>query len=375
MDSFDNKVNKMQREINEIKHNIDTMRTKNHHAMNSIVNSINSLSKQNSTRTLSTNSNRVFSQENNFPKENKKIKLTKTHSGYNIRNCLLKNDMENKIQKEFSRPCKCDIKTDLNNINFTSRNTTNVYTSKNISKPQQKINIQTSVSPKTYAFPPKNGRNDNYFFPQTTTNGSINTNMYTKRKVNAFNTACTFQKDSIDYKKIVNDVLNVLNSNKEEMFFTRDVKAEDLMTEVNNYVNIQKENTKFINKLTLLYKQRNKVKSNEDVPLDTIYNWVVDEKSEQSDTDRLFEKYNTNSNKYKEFCDSIIREHNLYSFDDMKNYVCEALEKRNKNEKFVIGMKKILCEEYAKKAFTTGNKSSGLPSSNSKSNTNTKKKH
>ena len=49
MDSFDNKVNKMQREINEIKHNIDTMRTKNHHAMNSIVNSINSLSKQNST--------------------------------------------------------------------------------------------------------------------------------------------------------------------------------------------------------------------------------------------------------------------------------------------------------------------------------------
>ena len=94
MDSFDNKVNKMQREINEIKHNIDTMRTKNHHAMNSIVNSINSLSKQNSTRTLSTNSNRVLSQENNFPKENKKIKLTKTHSGYNIRNCLLKNDME-----------------------------------------------------------------------------------------------------------------------------------------------------------------------------------------------------------------------------------------------------------------------------------------
>ena len=344
MDSFDNKVNKMQREINEIKHNIDTMRTKNHHAMNSIVNSINSLSKQNSTRTLSTNSNRVLSQENNFPKENKKIKLTKTHSGYNIRNCLLKNDMENKIQKEFSRPCKCDIKTDFNNINFTSRNTTNVYTSKNISKPEQKINIQTSVSPKTYAFPPKNGRNDNYFFPQTTTNGSVNTNMYTKRKVNAFNTACTFQKDSIDYKKIVNDVLNVLNSNKEEMFFTRDVKAEDLMTEVNNYVNIQKENTKFINKLTLLYKQRNKVKSNEDVPLDTIYNWVVDEKSEQSDTDRLFEKYNTNSNKYKEFCDSIIREHNLYSFDDMKNYVCEALEKRNKNEKFVIGMKKILCK-------------------------------
>ena len=41
----------------------------------------------------------------------------------------------------------------------------------------------------------------------------------------------------------------------------------------------------------------------------------------------------------------------------------------------ISGMKKILCEEYAKKAFTTGNKSSGLPSSNSKSNTNTKKKH
>ena len=43
MDSFDSKMTKMQKEINEIKSNIDTMKNKNHRAMNSIVNSINSL--------------------------------------------------------------------------------------------------------------------------------------------------------------------------------------------------------------------------------------------------------------------------------------------------------------------------------------------
>ncbi len=50
MDSFDHKVTRMERDILEIKNNIDCVKSKNHKTIYSIVESINSLSKNNSKK-------------------------------------------------------------------------------------------------------------------------------------------------------------------------------------------------------------------------------------------------------------------------------------------------------------------------------------
>ena len=50
MDSFDNKVTKMERDILEIRNNIDCVKSKNHKTIYSIVESINTLSKNNSKK-------------------------------------------------------------------------------------------------------------------------------------------------------------------------------------------------------------------------------------------------------------------------------------------------------------------------------------
>ena len=53
MDSFDNKVTKMERDILEIRNNIDCVKSKNHKTIYSIVESINTLSKNNSKKKVS----------------------------------------------------------------------------------------------------------------------------------------------------------------------------------------------------------------------------------------------------------------------------------------------------------------------------------
>ena len=52
MDSFDNRMVEMEKEIMEIKHDIKSIKTFNHNAIHSITNSINSLSKQKSFNTI-----------------------------------------------------------------------------------------------------------------------------------------------------------------------------------------------------------------------------------------------------------------------------------------------------------------------------------
>ena len=334
MDSFDSKMTKMQKEINEIKSNIDTMKNKNHRAMNSIVNSINSLSKQNSTRTLSNvNSKRVLlSQDTPYQRETKKIKLTKNNSGYTLRNCLLKNEIKTELNKDYRK----DFATEARSMN------SNIF-SRNDNFDPNKMKINTSISPKMYAISPMNGRTENAFTPQTTTN--VNTHTYTRRKINSFNTSCKPQSGNgtfLDYRKIVEDLLKLLNKSEGD-YFTREIRAEDLMSEVKNYLNIQRENLNFINKLSMLYKQKNNINETSCVDLNELYNWI----DEQNNTQHQ------NSELYKNFCEELIKNYNLENFDDLKSFVLEALEKKNKNEKFVNGMKKILCEEFTKKTYLT----------------------
>lgn len=353
MDSFDNKMTKMQKEINEIKNNIDTMKNKNHRAMNSIVNSINSLSKQNSTRTLSTvNSNRVLlSQDVPYQREGKKIKLTKNNSGYTLRNCLLKNEIKTELNKDYKRDLPTE--TRYTNLNIYSRNDNNFN--------PNKLKINTSVPPKMYAITPKSGRIENAFTPQTTTNANMHT--YTRRKINSFNTYSKPQSGNsglLDYRKIVEDLLKMLNNKSEGEYFTKEIRAEDLMSEVKNYLNIQRENLSFINKLSNLYKQNNHINETSYVDLNELYNWIENKQNCSE---------NKTSEMYKNFCEELIKNYNLENFEDLKSFVLEALEKKNKNEKFVIGMKRILCEEFTKKTYlTTQNNKTARHSTNSNQN-------
>jgi hypothetical protein len=51
---------------------------------------------------------------------------------------------------------------------------------------------------------------------------------------------------------------------------------------------------------------------------------------------------NNNNNKYQHYCEQIMLEHNLQTFNDFTSFINHLLNKSTKNETFLDGIKKLL---------------------------------
>ena len=115
---------------------------------------------------------------------------------------------------------------------------------------------------------------------------------------------------------------------------------------VENYKRLLKENKMyrgFIEEISKLYKNKtgnncNAPNNNNDSIIE-LWKWI----NYMSHNDNSNNTYNNNNdNKYQQYCEQIMFEHNLQTFNDFTSFINHLLNKSNKNETFLDGIKKLL---------------------------------
>ena len=121
---------------------------------------------------------------------------------------------------------------------------------------------------------------------------------------------------------------------------------------VENYKRLLKENTmyrEFIKNISKLYK--NKMGNNCNVPANTntdnnnntvieLWKWI--NYISHNDNSNTYTNNNNSNNKYQQYCEQIMFEHNLQTFNDFTSFINHLLNKSTKNETFLDGIKKLL---------------------------------
>lgn len=344
MDSFDNRVKEMQDEITEMKRNITQMKSNNTSTMNHIKYSINNLSRSNikqisKSRTslntpISTNTNNNNNQcttaasfrtvrrdkkdpirLNNTPhhtyhkkrinSEVFKLCLQKMEPIYSERKSLLHYDNTNNNNKD--NTCSILNDTNTNNINntFQFRNSQNVMKRSNSNKP-------------------------------------VNQKLYMLKQHSAYDVVSYDIDDNRNskYKRIVDTLVQILQTQVNVTDHT--VTEDTLINDFNAYINSNTSNAYILSQLKLIYNRKHNLNDNDYVDNKKLFQWLAVEKNE-----KCFQEDNLNEYiQYKEYFDSIMKKFRLNNLQEMKMFINECLSRQNKNDQFVIGMKKILCEEF-----------------------------
>lgn len=140
------------------------------------------------------------------------------------------------------------------------------------------------------------------------------------------------------YKKIVNELIEVLSSHNDET-----IQPNELVDKLKTFISKGKAKEAFVNNIKKLYLTDPYIDHNANVKVEVIDLWKWIQRLTQEDED------NQRNEVYKTYCEEIMNEYNLRSFEEMQAFVNEMLSKNYKNEKFVEGMKKILCNDPMKK--------------------------
>ena len=98
------------------------------------------------------------------------------------------------------------------------------------------------------------------------------------------------------------------------------------------------KSSKFIDDIKLLYNKYDQ-KNASDINLNEIFDWINNNAKENI-------KYKKEYEKYKIFCDNLMKEFGVNEFDNFKNFILNTVSKNKKNTNFVCGMKKILCASH-----------------------------
>ncbi len=240
-----------------------------------------------------------------------------------------------------------------NNINYFQKQRNNIL---DISENQKKSEFQTLYSPKIYSNLKKifncNTRNiicnNSQSFHQ---NSPRSNSAYQRQRLNPFqykvknysfsrNNSYEYNnhflyKDNEKYKK--NNFFEQENNSEEE-------KDNLLLNQIKKLLNLNNNND-IINKI-LEYKKyeelyeeikklfSTKYRIDKDLNNETLLNWI-------NELNEISIYYN--------YCQKIMNNYNIHSFDELRNFLDEFFMKNKRNENFVYGMKKILCSEYFKK--------------------------
>jgi hypothetical protein len=154
--------------------------------------------------------------------------------------------------------------------------------------------------------------------------------------------------NSNDVVKELIDITNKYCEDKNEWEVNKDVITPGFVVE--NYKRLLKENImyrEFIKNISKLHK--NKMGHNSNVPTNTNNNsntiielWKWINYMSHNDNSNTYNNNNNNSNKYQQYCEQIMFEHNLQTFNDFTSFINHLLNKSTKNETFLDGIKKLL---------------------------------
>ncbi len=293
--------------------------------MNSLVKSINYLSK-NKKKINKNNHNSISLYSNKKDRQFKTINTQREN--YKV------NSIENNINLD--KP----LKNNLIKINSLSTRLNNNYNNSFIKKSTSSNSLieKNDIS--------------NYM----KRNNSMRTINYQKEEYNEF--------FKIDYKNIVNEIYNIVNSN----FNIKIENIEKLPNIIKTFVINYKKNFEIVTQLNNLYSEEKNIKKEELNELnnenDSFSNWINStfsnkinlyykkktiinefEKLKNINSNRTINKEEENDDSllYKKYCTQIMNDNNIKNFKEFILFIDKLLEENIYNDKFVIKMKKVLC--------------------------------
>ena len=292
--------------------------------MNSLVKSINYLSK-NKNKINKNNHNSISLYSNKKDRQFKTINTQREN--YKV------NSIENNINLD--KP----LKNNLIKINSLSTRLNNNYNNSFIKKSTSSNSLieKNDIS--------------NYM----KRNNSMRTINYQKEEYNEF--------FKIDYKNIVNEIYNIVNSN----FNIKIENIEKLPNIIKTFVINYKKNFEIVTQLNNLYLEEKNIKKEELNELnnenDSFSNWINStfsnkinlyykkktlinefEKLKNINSNRTINKEEENDSLlYKKYCTQIMNDNNIKTFKEFILFIDKLLEENIYNDKFVIKMKKVLC--------------------------------
>ena len=96
--------------------------------------------------------------------------------------------------------------------------------------------------------------------------------------------------------------------------------------------------------LTLLFNKdinhNERDKDNNLLSNDELLDWVVYLKQRNKKCE--------NALRYQHFCEKMMQQHQITDFKEFKEFITQSICTKSRNDQFVIGMKRILCEDYSK---------------------------
>ena len=154
------------------------------------------------------------------------------------------------------------------------------------------------------------------------------------------------EKEESD-NSLLSDISHCLQVNSFEEILP---KLTEMINYLTNYNNDKKSKMKedIISKLKSLYIITNDSKEKKDnISIQDLWRWIkqlIEEVDELSlEKEKYEEMYNKNSNDvYKNFCEKLIKEFGLNSFDELKFFINDLMTKNDLNKKRVEKLRKVL---------------------------------
>lgn len=160
--------------------------------------------------------------------------------------------------------------------------------------------------------------------------------------------------------KIVQELIDIYSSKTHNA-----IQPEELVKRIENDFFNNQSKDEFINSVYSLYLTTMPPNKKKKTDISDLWEWI--QSNHKNSEIAVREGRNDNENDvYKQYCEGIMEEYDLKNFEEMKEFLDELLLKNNKNEKFVEGMKKILCKDLGRRK-----KNGNLSSSNATYNNNT----
>ena len=155
-----------------------------------------------------------------------------------------------------------------------------------------------------------------------------------------------------NYNSILSDISNCLQVNSFEEIIPKLTDMINYLTKYNNDKTSKKKED-IISKLKSLYIITNNSKEKKDnISIQDLWRWIknlIEEVDELSLKKEKYEEiYNKDDNDlYKNYCDKLIKEFGLNSFDELKFFISDLMEKNDINKKRVEKLRKVLMNNNA----------------------------
>ena len=311
MENFQHKINLMKQQINTIRSDIESIATQNNNNNNNHTTSTNYLILSNP---LFTTNSHHKSHSPNFNKSSIKTKyIHRKNSHSQHYNLLFKTNNAplsdyNSANRNETFQKKLPI---TSNSKFMNHKTNKIY------KPNDNMNIRHKKGKSVIMSNTSRGCNDIGL--------NSNSNDIVKELIDITNKYCEDKNECVDNKEVTPGFV------------------------VENYKRLLKENAmyrEFIKSISKLYK--NKMGNNCNLPTTNtdnnsntvieLWKWI----NYMSHNDNTNTYTNNDNNKYQQYCEQIMFEHNLQTFNDFTSFINHLLNKSTKNETFLDGIKKLL---------------------------------